>query len=237
MALELAQVVTGFPLVASFAIAGGIAVLREGRRRASLNAAVHELRRPLQVMALSLPADSGAAGGLDSSLRLAAAAVDRLESEINGARPQGEVAPVAVGSLVEATVERWRGRAALEGRSLSLRWRAGDSLVTGDEIELLQTVDNMINNAFEHGSGAVVVEVRESGGRLRLAVLDSGSSTPSPRSGGRSLRARVDGRARHGHGLKIARRAAARHGGDFRLRCSSRGTEARLELPLAGGAR
>lgn len=238
MVLELAQVVAGFPWAASFAIAGGIAALREGRRRASLNAAVHELRRPLQVLALSLPADPGAAGGLDSSLRLAAAAVDRLEGEINGARSTGAAAPVSIKAGIEAAVERWRRRAALESRSLGLSWRAGEPLVRGDEIELLQTVDNMISNAFEHGSGAVAVEVRERGGVLRVAVRDAGAPVaPSPRAGVRSLRSRIDGRARHGHGLRIVRRAAARHGGSFQLRRSPQGTEARLELPLAGGAR
>jgi signal transduction histidine kinase len=236
--LELAQVVVGFPWAASFAIAGGVAVLREGRRRASLNAAVHELRRPLQVLALSLPADPATAGSLDSSLRLAAAAVDRLEGEINGARSTGAAAPVSMKAVVDAAVGRWRKRAVLEGRSLGLSWRANDPLVKGDEIELVQTVDNMISNAFEHGSGAVAVEARERGGVLRVAVLDAGTPVaPSPRAGVRTLRARIDGRARHGHGLRIVRRAAARHGGSFRLHRSPQGTEARLELPLAGGVR
>jgi two-component system, OmpR family, sensor histidine kinase KdpD len=238
VALELAQVLSSFPMAASFAIAGGIAVLREGRRRASLNAAVHELRRPLQVLALSLPADSTAADDLDSSLRLAAAAVDRLEYEINGATPSGAAAPVSMKAVVETAVQRWRNRSRLEGRSLSLSWSANDPLVRGDEIELLQTLDNMISNAFEHGSGPIIVEGQEKAGLLRVTVLDSGAPLPpSRRVGIRGLRARIGGRARHGHGLKIVRRAAARHGGSFRLRPSPQGTEARLELPLAGGAR
>ena len=106
VALELAQVVAGFPVAASFAIAGGITALREGRRRASLNEAVHELRRPLQVLALSLPAEPTAAGGVGSSLRLVAAAVDRLEREINGGDTLDASVPIDLGQVVEAP---WSG--------------------------------------------------------------------------------------------------------------------------------
>jgi signal transduction histidine kinase len=238
VALELAQIAAGFPLAASFAIAGGITAFREGRRRASLNAAVHELRRPLQVLSLSLPADAATGGPLESSLRLAAAAVDRLEREINGELDRDASEPISTRPLVEAAVARWRPRAALLGRSLTLRWRGGDPLLRGDEIGLSQALDNLINNSFEHGGGEVTVEAREIGRFLRLAVLDSGSTTKSPRRRGRWWEpVLLNGRSRHGHGLRVVRGVAARHGGSFQLRRTSNGTEARLELPLQGGRR
>jgi len=238
VAVELAQLAAGFPLAASFAIAGGITALREGRRRTSLNEAVHELRRPLQALALSLPADSTVAGGADSSLRLVAAAVDRLEREINGGGTLDSSAPLALRPLVEASIERWQGRARRANRALGMRWLADDLLLRGSETELAQVLDNMISNAFEHGSGEVSVEVREEGGCLRLGVLDSGcAGGRSPRKSKGRFWARISGRARHGHGLRIVRRVAGRHGGNFRLRRSSRGTEALLELPLTAGAR
>jgi signal transduction histidine kinase len=236
VALELAQVAAGFPLAASFAIAGGITALREGRRRSSLNEAMHELRRPLQVLALSLPADPAAAKALDSSLRMATAAIERLDREINGGRPSGEVVEVPLRALVEAAVERWRVRAAEENRPLGLRWAAGDPCLRGDEVELGQAVDNLISNAFEHGGGEIVVEVREDGDMLRLAVRDAGGPETQRSRGVPRIRARLSGRSRHGHGLKLVRRAAAQHGGGFRLCRSAAGTEARLELPLTGGA-
>lgn len=238
MAFELAQAAAAFPLAASFAIAGGITAVREGRRRAALNEAVHELRRPLQVLALSLPASSTSPAGLDSSLQLAAAAVDRLEREINGGRSAGSAASISLRPVVETAVARWQGCAAHTQRSLNLRWNANDPLLQMDEVELSQAVDNMINNAFEHGTGEVTVEVCENGGSLCLAVLDFGSpASPSPKLKWPDLRARISGRSRHGHGLKIVRRAAAQHGGSFQLRRSPQGAEARLELPLTGGAR
>jgi signal transduction histidine kinase len=238
VAIELAQIVAGFPFAASFAIAGGLTALREGRRRTSLNEAVHELRRPLQVLALSLPADSTATGGVDSSLRLVAAAVDRLEREINGGVTLDTSTRLALRPAVEAAVERWQVRARRADRALGLRWLADDLLLHANEAELDQVLDNVISNAFEHGSGGVSVEVREDAGFLRVAVLDCGCAGAHSRQEDRGrFWARISGRARHGHGLRIVRRMAARHGGSFKLRRSSESTEARLELPLTAGTR
>ena len=238
MALELAEVLAGFPLAASFAIAGGINLLREGRRRSSLNEAMHELRRPLQALALSLPADTESARVLDSSLRLATAAVERLDREINGERVLGANAPIALRPVVEAAVERWQSHAALTGRPVRLSWSVGDPSLRGDRNELAQALDNMISNGFEHGGGEVRVEVRRNGDLLCVVVHDRGGRTSSSQCQSRlAAWSRLGGRCRHGHGLKVVRRVAARHRGSFRLRRSSRGAEARLELPLAGGDR
>src|SRR3954470_5553849 len=99
MAVEFAEVAAGLPVAASLALAGGITNLREGRRRAALNEAVHELRRPLQVLSLALPADASAAAPVKSSLRLATVALDRLDQEINGGAPEEAVTEVSVGRL------------------------------------------------------------------------------------------------------------------------------------------
>jgi signal transduction histidine kinase len=237
VALEFAEVLASFPVAASFAIAGGISLLREGRRRSSLNEAMHELRRPLQVLALSLPADADTARVLNSSLHMATAAVDRLDREINGGRPPGANAPIALRPVVEEAVERWQGRAEIAGRPLTLAWRGGDPLLHGDGVELGQGLDNLISNGFEHGGGEISVEVLEKGSLLRIVVLDRGQAADSRRRKRPSLSTRRGGRGRHGHGLRVVRRVAAQHGGSFRLRRSSRGTEASLELPLDGGLR
>lgn len=235
MPVELAEIAAGLPVAASFAMATGFSALRGGRRRASQNEALHELRRPLQVLALTLPEDSSAGG----SARMAAAAVDRLDREINGGGEERLEERVRLRPIVEAAVERWGSRAARDGRRLTLSWGAGDVYLRGDELGLLQAVDNLINNALEHGGPEVRVEVRERAGILRLAVCDRGrSAAPVPaHQSTRSLGTRLGGRARHGHGLRIVRRVAVRHGGSFQMLRSSNATEARLELPLAGGER
>lgn len=236
MAVELAEIAAGLPVAASFAMATGITALREGRRRSSLNEAIHELRRPLQALALSLPGDSGRAEAMGSALQMAAAAVDRLDREVNGSLAEAAPEPVALKPIVESAIERWRVRAGSEGRRLRLRWSAGAVELRGHDVELAQVVDNLISNALEHGRGEVAVDVRREGDLVCLEVCDDGGSTGTSKR--RRLRGRARGaRRRHGHGLRIARRVAARHGGSFHLHRSPRGTTARLTLPLAGGAR
>jgi signal transduction histidine kinase len=238
VALELAELAAGLPIAASFAMAGGITVLREGRRRTALNEAVHELRRPLQAIALSTPAADGRAGAIESSLRLAAAAVDRLDREINGGPAPGRIDIAPVRQLVDSAVQRGRVRASLEGRGLRLGWEAGDAGSFGDAVELAQALDNLISNGLDHGSGDVAVEVKRVGGSIRIAVLNDERVGSAARPWSlRGLLAKIAGRRRHGHGLRVARRVAADHGGRFRFRRHAGRCEAALELPLAGGSR
>src|SRR4249919_2186392 len=49
---ELAEVVAAWPLGATLAAAVAVHGLQVGRRRSALNEALHELRRPLQALAL-----------------------------------------------------------------------------------------------------------------------------------------------------------------------------------------
>ena len=237
MLLELSQLAGGLPIAASFAMATGITALREGRRRSSLNEAMHELRRPLQGLALSLPDEGSKSGSAESCLRMAVAAVERLDREINGGTLEAPISAVSPRPAVEAAVGRWRGSAAALGRSLRLDWKARDPIVQTRAAELAQALDNLISNALVHGSGAVVVGVAERRDRLHLVVRDGGCAGEG-RHRRQMLRAvRIGGRDRHGHGLRIVRRVAARCVGSFRLRRSPVGTEARLELPLAGAGR
>jgi signal transduction histidine kinase len=233
---ELSELAGGLPIAASFAMATGITALREGRRRSALNEAVHELRRPLQGLALSLPAEGSESGPAEACLRMAAAAVERLDQEINGGAPEALSAPGSPKPVVEAAIERWRRPAEALGRSLGLEWSARDPLLHARPADLAQALDNLISNGFVHGSGTVVVEVGERGGRLHLAVRDGGCGEEARRSR-RPRPAWIGGRDRHGHGLRIVRRVAARYGGCFHLRRSPGGTVARLELPLAGAGR
>ena len=109
-------------------------------------------------------------------------------------------------------------------------------MVEGDRCALAQALDNLIVNAIEHGGPEIVVEARLGRGRLRLAVVDTGREPARSTRPGRWAGpvARLSGRRRHGHGLRVVGRTAAAHGGDFRLHRRERRTEAVLELPLLG---
>jgi signal transduction histidine kinase len=231
---ELGQALLGWTLAATMAAAVAAVFLRSGRRRTAINEAMHELRRPLQALAL-FGAGSNA-GVVESSTRLAAAALERLDREVNGGGAPRRSEPVRCEAALRSAVGRWRARVALGGGSLELRWRAGDAVVVANGAELEQAVDNLIVNAIEHGGPEIVVEGRRRGDRLLISVADSGrDSWPASRRGGvGEAVARLTGRRRRGHGLALVRRFAAVHEGRFVLRRAGDGSLAILDLPLAG---
>jgi signal transduction histidine kinase len=215
-------------MAASLALAGGLTSLREGRRRTALNEAMHELRRPLQVLSLSLPADASEVAPAESSLQLARVALDRLDREINGVSHEEEVKGVSIRNLAEEAVRRWRSAVLRNGGTLELALDNEDTCVQGNYFDLTQALDNLISNAIEHGGGQVRIGWRREGDQVCVSVVDNGVIARA-KFGRRGLRRAR--RCRRGHGLKIVRRIARRHGGSFVLRSALEGTEASLLLP------
>jgi len=136
-------------------------------------------------------------------------------------------------------LDRLRGPRALHALARVVGERADAARVRArhHRVALSQLLDNLISNSFEHGGGAIVVDVRVEGRLFSLAVRDTGRGAVGTARRGRLLGQRLGGRNRHGHGLAIVRRAVARHGGSFRLRHSGEGGEARVALPLCEEAR
>jgi signal transduction histidine kinase len=232
MAVELAEVAAGLPIAASFALASGITGLREGRRRTSLNEAMHELRRPLQVLSLALPAHAAEDPAVDSTLRLATAALERLDHEINGRGGRADSQRLSLQSLLVAGVRRWEKQALIAGKRVRLGLRTKTVYVRGRSYELTQALDNLISNALEHGGPQVTIEARERDGWAMIVVRDGGAAA-RPRS--RRARPRSGSRSRRGHGLRVVARVAREHGGEFSLRRCGLGAEAAIRLPLADG--
>jgi signal transduction histidine kinase len=229
LAVELAEVAAGLPVAASLALAGGITNLRKGRRRAALNEAVHELRRPLQVLSLSLPTDSSPAAPVESSLQLAAVALQRLEREVNGGAYEEAVTEVSVGRLIEEAAQRWKKPTESRGGTLEVEWNGEMTFVDGDRFSLSQALDNLLSNAIEHGGGKVRIRGRRQGDLVCISVVDAGAVSSVKAAARRSRR---NGRRRHGHGLRVVARIAKSHGGSFTLRSTGQGAEAVLRLPL-----
>jgi signal transduction histidine kinase len=228
------HLVGGWPFVLAIA-AVGVAGARESRRRTALNEALHEVRRPLQVLALTAPVAGTPAGDFEGPVRMAAAALEQLEREINGGgAPTAVRVTVKMGPLLEAAVGRWQARAALGGGTLELRCRCGRAAVEGSPSQLAQALDNLLANAIEHGGSRIAVTASARGSALRIVVGDSGRGSQRP--GGPRARSRLARRIAagdtRGHGLRIVRRIAAEHGGSFALRAGAGATEAVLELPL-----
>ena len=205
-----------------------------GSRRDALNEALHELRRPLQALVLSVEPGRPAAGGVESSLFLVSAALDRLDEEINGFGPERAPESVPVRPLLESAVGRWLARARMTGGELGIAEVAA-TVVLGDPARLSQALDNLIVNSIEHGGPTVEVGALIRGRRVAITVTDSGRvSRPALRRGspGEAL-ARLTGGGRRGHGLSVVRQVAAAHHGSFDLRRSEQGSVAPLELPAA----
>jgi signal transduction histidine kinase len=200
---------------------------RRRRRRELLNRALHELRRPLQALVLQGSAGPAAGRGRDH-LALALEALAGIDREVNGGEPPATRAVADARALASDAVRRWRGPAALEGRSLNLSWRANGTRLLCDEAAIARALDNLIANALEHGAGPIRVEGVERAGKLRLTVADgtaAGGPRPSP------IARRQAGR--RGHGLRIVAEVAAAHGGRFAACSHAAGASAVLELPVA----
>ena len=216
-----------WPLALTMAVVLAGDQVRSRRRRRTLNERLHELRRPLQALAL---ATSHAPSEGPDPLELALTALRDLDREVNGGEVDFTRRPVEARMLAIAASERWRVRAAAAGRRIAVRWRCGDALADVDPVRVAQALDNLIANALEHGGGPITIEGARHRGRIDLIVRDGGSLRPP--------RVREHQDPRRGHGLRLTRSLAKRSGGHLRLRAQAQGgTVAALVLPLANAGR
>jgi K+-sensing histidine kinase KdpD len=219
-----------WPLGVSLAAIAAADRMRDSRRRAALNRSLHELRRPLQALALMAPVPARAHSG--PLVEVALDALGDLDRTINGRAPEIRRRPVVARSLVESALERWRAPAAARRRALTLEWAAGPASVLVDPRRVAQALDNLIANSLDHGGLRIRVWSAVCSRGVRIAVADGGCASGPPRVRPGALLHRLAD-PRHGHGLAIAAAVAAEHGGRFSQWRSAAGSVALLELPLA----
>jgi signal transduction histidine kinase len=207
-------------LVAALALVEVGRLLRDARRARRLNRGMHELRRPLQSIAMSLAARKPDLAEVEACLRQARCALRELDATVNG----GALVPI---------VRRARIREVTG--ALDLRWRFADveveapgrdQEVEADVDRLGAALDNLVSNALRHGTGVVRVRAVADGERARFEVRDSG---PQPAA----LDVARD--PRHSHGLAIVSDAVTDHGGTLAPpdREAHGGTLAAITLPVA----
>jgi len=198
------------------------------RRRSALNRALHEIRRPLQALALSVPEQAAVGGVQAGPVWQAISAVGELDRELNGAdgdRPCHE--QIAARLMADACVRRTQARADLAGSRVRLRWAGPDALVHGDGPALAGAIENLLLNAIEHGGPEITLNAVVTTDRLRLEVIDSGRGKK-----GEGMVRRVSRHGRHGHGLAIAEHVAENHGGRLEKKIAESGSNVALILPL-----
>jgi signal transduction histidine kinase len=152
-------------------------------RRWTMAIAGHDLRQPLQVLALSLDRlrdrpDRAAALAMvmEAALGHLTLGLDRL-AHAAAVPPEAVTPPPAVrvclSDMLDGVAHRWAPLAAAKG--LQLKIYGGDLAVASDPALLGSALDNLVGNAVKYtDAGRVVVAARRRNGGVRLEVVDTG---------------------------------------------------------------
>lgn len=199
---------------------------------------MHELRRPLQALALieepgpAPPALQGRRGLVE----LACSALTELDAVVNGSGAAPARRRCSGRELVHAALARWRPAAEASG-GIRVFWDAGDAALFGDPVRLSRALDNLIANAVEHGGPPLVLTAAVVAGRLRLTVANGvrggGAAEPADENGASGSAPGGCADPRRGHGTELVSEIAREHRGRFAFCRTGSGCVAALELPLA----
>jgi signal transduction histidine kinase len=181
-----------------------VRVVRDARRMRLVAHAEHELRGPLQAIALAAPDACGA------EVERARIALADLAAARSGRRAQAEAELVRLDRVVWRAAAGWDLAARHVGGGVHLDWAAGPVSVRADRGRLAQALGNLLANAVEHGGAQVRISGRRTQRGVRVEVRDSG----------------------RGHGLGIAARAVRDSGGTLTAARAGAGTAVAIELPV-----
>jgi signal transduction histidine kinase len=218
--------------------ASRIGALLDRERSFSADAS-HQLRTPLTRLRLGLEsALLDPAADRDAALQDAVTRLDGLEQTVSSLlllarddRAPGERSDV--GEVVRAGATPWSEAAVESGRSLSVRVGGHVPLAASGPRALRQVLDVLVDNALRHGSGAVVVAVREAGSGVAIDVSDEGvglGADPERAFERRSPKARG-----HGIGLALARSLTEAEGGRLVVTTAGPSPVLSVLLPAAEG--
>ncbi|MET3922258.1 HAMP domain-containing sensor histidine kinase [Arthrobacter sp. UYEF20] len=208
----------------------GELVTREQRLAANVS---HQLRTPLTGLRATLEhALSDPTADLRAAARQAIGSADKLESTIADVMtltrgPVPASPEVDLAALVDGIASLWHGPLAARARPLrvSLAEDVAPLAVAPRAVE--QILDVLLDNALQHGSGTVRLEVRALERAVAIDVADSGGNAPDEDI---FLRG-TSGDGGTGVGLALARQMAEDLGGRLLLSRRSPETQFTLLLP------
>jgi len=217
------------------------------RERTFVADASHELRTPLAILKteLELALRSGRTPEeLQDALASAAEETDRLaqlaESLLVIARADQGRLPVSAVSvqtaeLLDGVRRRFAPRARVAERTIVVE-NGSEATITADPHRLEQALDNLVENALQHGEGTIHLSAWARDGHVSLSVSDEGPGFPADFIGTAFERfTRADqarGRGGSGLGLAIVQVIARAHDGQARAsNAPEGGADVRIELP------
>ncbi len=224
-----------------------------GRLRSAFVAGVsHDLRTPLaSILLLAENLESGAAdvrgrARYHAALRKEATRLRRLIDDVldfsrleRGKPVELQREPVELERYLAELEDDWRARVEAAGRALTAERGVLPELAWLDPHALRRALDNLLDNALEHGRGAIRLAGVAERGRLRFTLSDEGPGVPAAeRERVFEPFERLGGTNGHtggtGLGLAIVRAIARAHGGEARVRPGAgAATVFELDLPLA----
>jgi hypothetical protein len=179
-------------------VALGRRVVQDAERLRLVAEAEHELRGPLQAIALALGSDPV----VQPDIERARIALADLAAARGGRRAAAGGEAVRLDRLVwrAATASDLAARRA--GGGVHLDWSAGPVTIRANHGRLAQAIGNLLANAVEHGGAQIRVSGRKTTRGIRVEVRDSG----------------------RGHGLTIAAKAIREAGGTLTAARAGSGT-------------
>jgi len=253
------KILRGALFTLAFACAAGgflcARVLARQRKLAELKSAFvagvsHDLRTPLaSILLLAENLETGVAGDADraryhGALRKEATRLRRLVDDVldfsrleRGEAPRLEREGLDLGRFAGELEEDCRARVEAEGRAFTCERGSLPESASLDAHAVRRALENLLDNALKHGSGAVRLSLASAHGRLVFAVADEGPGVPATeRERVFEPFERLNGTNGHtggtGLGLAIVRSIARAHGGEARVRAGEDGTGAVFELDL-----
>jgi PAS domain S-box-containing protein len=206
-----------------------------------LNALSHDLRAPLNIVALNAhllktsardPADAESAKLIIENATAAGSLLTKaLELARADAEDHNHLEPVAVGELLQQIGRKFAPAAEEKRLSLRVQVPVVDVEIVTDRQKLDRVVSNLVDNAIKFTQqGSVLMEMEAAGDAVNVRVTDTGTGvgekfrdrlfeefTQAEGKGGR------EGRRGFGMGLAICRFLARQLGGDVRLAATGPG--------------